>query len=117
MDLFDVKQVFPSMQSVASLIRNRVSGCFGRECLQTRFGPELFELFLFPSTSSLEYQGFVQFSISPRATTTNSYAHLMQHLYGANAVAPLSGEVEKGALDVASRAPRDEGRSCRFRPF
>ena len=29
----------------------------------------------------------------------------MQHLYGANIVALLSGEVEKGALDVASRAP------------
>ena len=35
----------------------------------------------------------------------NVWPLLMQHLYGANGVALLSGEVEKGACAVASRAP------------
>ena len=41
----------------------------------------------------------------------------MQHLHGARVVALLLSAVEKGTSDVASRVPRDEGRSCHCRPL
>ena len=56
------------------------------------------------------------FSTSRRATTSTQTQHLMQHLYCACIVALLSAS-GKGTFDVESRVPRDEGRSCRCRPF
>ena len=55
---------------------------------------------------------------SPHTFCTPPYhgPNLMQHLHGAYVVALLSAS-RKGTLDVTSRVPSDEGRSCRRRPF
>ena len=47
----------------------------------------------------------------------NSNRHLTQHLCCVCVVVFLSVKLEKSTLDVASRAPKDEGRSGHCRPF
>ena len=44
----------------------------------------------------------------PKGNNCNRNGHLMQHLHSAWVVRLLLAAVGKGALDVASRAPRDE---------
>ena len=59
-----------------------------------------------------------QFSIQHRSkgNNYNLSRDLMQHNFGLCCRASVSHSGQ-GTLDVASRAPRDEGRSCRCRPF
>ena len=55
----------------------------------------------------------------PKGNNYNSNGHLVRHHYCANVVGGRASVwwSGKGAADVASIAPRDEGRSCCCRPF